>query len=213
MAYKVDYKTCKEIKTEQLILRLKFVLLLLLGVLPYQCKNNAADTIKLIDMIIFESPINPQQKFINDTADIVISACKNMPLFPSVCMAQLILESGWGKHHAGGANNYFGIKATGKTTPYWTGESTKADTLEVINGKTIKIKDGFRKYANMEQSIKDRNHLLTMNKRYAKALTMTTAEEQIKEIHRAGYATDPQYSFKIINMIYKYKLKKLDEKI
>jgi len=41
---------------------------------------------------------------------------------------------------------------------------------------------------------------------------METAEEQIREIHRAGYATDPEYTFKIINMIYKYKLKKLDEK-
>lgn len=185
---------------------------MLLAVMPYQCKNNALNIVKLTEMIIFDNPINQQQKFINDTADIIISACKDMPLFPSVCMAQLILESGWGKHHIGSANNYFGIKATGKATPYWSGQSTKADTLEVINGKTIRIKDGFRKYESMEQSIRDRNHLLTMNKRYSKALTMATAEEQIREIHRAGYATDPEYTFKIINMIYKYKLKKLDEK-
>ena len=29
----------------------------------------------------------------------------------SVTIAQAILESGWGKHHMGTANNYFGIKA------------------------------------------------------------------------------------------------------
>jgi hypothetical protein len=29
----------------------------------------------------------------------------------SVIVAQAILESGWGEHHMGNANNYFGIKA------------------------------------------------------------------------------------------------------
>lgn len=160
-------------------------------------------------MILYSGQLTEQQNFIQEISDIIINSCRNTGLFPSVTMAQLCLETGYGKHTAGG-NNYFGIKATGKTTPFWNGESTKKDTIEVINGKEIKIKDGFRKYDSIEQSIRDRNHLLIVNKRYVNAIKARSPEQQIEEIKKAGYATDPSYIGKILSIIKKYDLKKLD---
>jgi len=161
-------------------------------------------------MILYELLNTPQKTFIQNISDDVINACDNTGLFASVTMAQLCLETGYGKYLSGG-NNYFGVKSTGKITPYWNGESTKADTTEVINGQTIRIKDGFRKYPDAVSSIKDRNYLLLTNKRYRNVALMQNPQLQIEEIKRAGYATDPDYVKKIMWIIGKFELLKLDK--
>jgi flagellum-specific peptidoglycan hydrolase FlgJ len=177
--------------------------------IPLATKESLTEGLKQRIMILFTGQLTPAQTFIQNSSDAVLNSCKGTDLFPSVCMAQMCLESGWGKYLSGG-NNYFGVKATGGRTAYWNGESTKCDTTEVINGKEIRINDGFRKYQNMEQSIRDRNHLLIANKRYINAIKAKTPEQQIEEIWKAGYATDPDYVQKILSIIRKYELKRLD---
>lgn len=131
-------------------------------------------------------------------------------LFPSVKMAQMALETGWGKSIPG--KNAFGIKAAGKHTPYWKGDVYNAQTKEVIQGNKISIVAGFRAYQSVQDSILDHNYFLKHIGRYRQVFTAGTPEAQAQALQSAGYATDPGYAVKLINLINKYDLKRLDEK-
>ncbi|MEK4666558.1 glucosaminidase domain-containing protein [Niallia sp. FSL R7-0271] len=50
-------------------------------------------------------------------------------------------------------------------------------------------------------------------KRYAKAIGLKDYKAQIKAIHNAGYATDPDYSTKVISIIEKYGLASWDREV
>lgn len=154
------------------------------------------------------------EAFIKKFEDDIIAACINTPIFPSVKMAQMAIETGWGSHLIGSANNAFGIKAAGKLTPFWNGRAVTADTTEVFNGSAGTYPQAFRVYDTIIQSIKDHSYFLLKNKRYAVAgaWEATTPLEQAVALQKAGYATDPEYSNKLINIINKYGLNRLDEK-
>jgi len=160
-------------------------------------------------MILFDKLDTPQKIAIQDNSDIIINSCKNTKLFPSVTMAQTCLESLYFKKHIGKANNYFGFKGNGSPNEYWDGRVLVKDTIENYSGKDVNIKDKFRVYDSFEMSLKDRNRLLH-TKRYAKVLTATTPEQQAKFIPECGYATDPDYTRKLIWIINKFGLKKMD---
>lgn len=140
-----------------------------------------------------------------------ILACVGTSIFPSVKAAQAALETGYGKSPTSG-NNMFGIKAKGVKTPYWQGESTTETTREVIDGQSVVISDGFRKYSTVEDSIKDHTYFLQSNHRYAAVFAATTPEQQAQALQAAGYATDPNYASSLISIINKYSLKSLDKK-
>lgn len=130
-------------------------------------------------------------------------------LFPSVIIAQAILESNWGNSKLSSRfGNHFGIKADKK----WKGPSVEMLTREVIDGKSVVITAPFRVYANPADSIKDRNIFLRSNKRYAKAgvFEAKTPEEQATAFAVGRYATDPNYAKKLIQLIRQYDLKKYD---
>lgn len=143
--------------------------------------------------------------FINKHKKDVIDASSGTNLFPSVKMAQMILESGWGKStNAKLANNYFGIKkGTG-----WKGETIKLNTPKDAS----KVSE-FRKYASPYDSIVDHSSFLIKNKRYENAgvFKAKTPEEQIKAIAKAGYAEANGYPELIMSVINSNDLKKLDE--
>lgn len=122
----------------------------------------------------------------------------------SVLLAQSALESGWGRNVKD--NAYFGIK--GKSP---SGESTTFKTTEVINGKEIKINDTFRAYVDYEESADDYGRFLNENPRYSKAFNFTNNPKIFaKEIANAGYATDPNYEKKLIQIMDKYDLYEYD---
>lgn len=130
-------------------------------------------------------------------------------LFPSVNMAQGILESGNGnsslaaKHH-----NHFGIKADKS----WKGAVAEMKTTEYVNGKPVTIIAKFRKYSSPEAGFLDRVKFLKTMKRYTNAgvFNATTPEIQARALQNAGYATDPNYANLLISIINKYNLKSLD---
>jgi len=139
----------------------------------------------------------------------VIAAAKDTGLFPSLFMAQAILESGNGTSSlASKYNNHFGIKS-GKS---WTGKVINLKTREVFDGKEVYIKDGFRWYDNYLDSFKDRVKFLQNNSRYARhgVFTATTPEAQADALQKAGYATAPNYANTLKMIISKYNLKSLD---
>jgi flagellum-specific peptidoglycan hydrolase FlgJ len=127
----------------------------------------------------------------------------------SVTIAQAILESDWGKSGlAVRGQNYFGIKASKGPGP--AGIITM-NTWEVMNGKNVTVSAGFRKYNNMEESFTDHGRFLADGARYAKAMSVKhDARAFARAIHAAGYATDPAYSTKLINIMQKYDLFEFD---
>ena len=156
--------------------------------------------------------MSKQTDFINQYSAPVISACSGTGIFPSIKMAQAILETGWGKSKVG--NNMFGIKAAGKKSPYWNGSAINADTTEYIQGESGTYNLAFRKYDSVEASIRDHTHFLQNNSRYKKAgvFKAKTPEQQAQALQNAGYATAPGYAAALINIINSYNLKSLDEK-
>jgi len=124
-------------------------------------------------------------------------------------IAQACLESNYGQSKLSALhNNYFGIKASAG----WTGSTVNYQTKEFVNNKLITIKQAFRSYQTRTDGFKDRVKFLQINKRYSinGVFSSQTPEEQAKTFLKAGYATDPAYPQKLIDIMSKYNLKKYD---
>lgn len=148
---------------------------------------------------------------------------KKNDLFPSVCAAQTILESGYCTTElAKKANNVCGMKTTlsGNTWPgsTWDGKSkVNIRTPEQdASGNTYYIYADFRRYPCIEDSIADRcAYLLGAQNgsklRYDGIQNCKNYRDQIELIKRGGYATDVKYVNKICNIIERFDLDKYDQ--
>lgn len=120
----------------------------------------------------------------------------------SVTLAQILLESG-GSNPGGLSglaykyNNLFGIKAGSN----WQGQVVNMTTGETINGQNVTIKDGFRVYDSVMDSIIDHGKLLASPFYTKHTGSAKSADEYARAIHKAGYATDPSYSDKLIQIM------------
>jgi flagellar protein FlgJ len=131
----------------------------------------------------------------------------------SVTMAQAILESGWGSSKlTANDNNYFGIKCFG--TPgaiavschrYVTNECDK------VTKKCWSTTATFRVYKTVTDSFRDHAVFLANGKRYQPAFGfMAKPDLFAAAIHKAGYATDPNYTTKLVNLMKQYDLYRYD---
>ncbi len=144
----------------------------------------------------------------------VIAAVRNTRLFPSVMMAQALIESADRNGVPGGSllarkyNNHFGIKADAS----WKGEKVELPTKEFINGVMRMVKAWFRAYQHARQSFEDRVRFLVQNRRYQRGgvFDARNAGEQAHALQRSGYATDPLYATKLIAIIKRHGLEQLD---
>ena len=136
----------------------------------------------------------------------------------AITMAQAVLESGWGHHHIGTANNYFGVKAQGKGDKIKYGAVASGyvnvDTREHLKGKDVVISQPFRAYKSMADSFIDHGQFLAQNSRYLKCLQDYRRDGDARAfargLQKAGYATDPHYAALLISIINKYKLDQYD---
>ena len=114
-------------------------------------------------------------------------------------VAQAALETGWGKsiirqQDGGSSHNLFGIKAGSS----WQGAQARAITSEFRNGQMVKETAAFRSYDSYQDSFHDLVTLLQSNNRYQEVLKVADKPEQfVRELQKAGYATDPDYASKI----------------
>jgi hypothetical protein len=123
----------------------------------------------------------------------------------SVTVAQAILETGWGKHTVGEAKNLFGIKGRGPLG------SVRAPTREYVNGKWVTVDADFAKYDSFEQSITEHARFFLRNRRYGRALQFKSDPDAFaREIHKAGYATAPDYASKLIELMRQHDLYRFD---
>jgi flagellar protein FlgJ len=111
-------------------------------------------------------------------------------------LAQAALESAWAAHAPG--NNFFGIKAPIGTPP---DQVQSFLTHEVVRGQTIELQQNFMKYPTPAESFIDHGNFFIRNHRYAGAFATTDPSEFAIAISKAGYATDPLYSSKLIAII------------
>uniref|UniRef100_UPI001ABEF500 glucosaminidase domain-containing protein n=1 Tax=Amycolatopsis kentuckyensis TaxID=218823 RepID=UPI001ABEF500 len=120
----------------------------------------------------------------------------------SVTVAQAIQESNWGQAAPG--NNHFGIKCFNGPGPIANG-CQDLPTHECCPDHVVIA--SFRTYASIEDSFRDHGLFLRENSRYANAFNYTNNPDQfIREVHKAGYATDPNYANSIINLMSTYDL-------
>jgi flagellar protein FlgJ len=120
----------------------------------------------------------------------------------NVLLAQAALETGWGqaviKNARGESSfNLFNIKADRS----WDGQQTQVSTLEFRDGVARKEMAGFRSYDSYQQSFEDYVNFIKSNPRYSEALKKTAnAAQYVRELQKAGYATDPRYAEKIMSI-------------
>ncbi len=130
-------------------------------------------------------------------------AAAELGVSPQLLLAQAALETGWGKkiiQQAPGvsSHNLFNIKADRR----WKGERTGVDTLEYVDGQMVKQRAAFRVYDNYAESFADYVRFLRSNPRYGDALRNRMDDRAfVTALHQAGYATDPEYSTKILRIL------------
>lgn len=114
--------------------------------------------------------------------------------YPDLVAAQWALESGFGKYTSG-INNFFGIK----------GKGTIQKTKEWDGDRFIEIESEFKNFASPEDSIKDLIDKWYKDFRQHTGVNRSaTRNEAARQLVKEGYATDPKYSQKLIELMDKY---------
>ncbi|EJF34586.1 glycoside hydrolase family 73 protein [Weissella koreensis] len=183
--------------------------LLLLGVsrvsdlLHYQ-PSQSVDVSKL--------PMNKltKQQFIQRIAPEAQDIQTQTGIRASISIAQAGLESDWGKSTlAYKYNNFFGVKASSGM------QSIDLSTSEYIDNKWVQVKAPFRVYSSWQASMEDHADLLLKGttdnpNRYARVVSGSNVEESAQALVDGGYATDPDYAVKLIDIIKTYNLTQYD---
>ena len=143
--------------------------------------------------------------YIAQYRDLAIAQQRKHKVPAAITMAQGILESAAGRSElAVKANNHFGIKCTSD----WQGRT--------INKDDDKANECFRRYARVEDSYEDHS-LFLLRKRYESLFALPIGDYKgwAHGLKACGYATDPKYPEKLIQLIELYELDKLtmDERL
>lgn len=158
-----------------------------------------------------------QAAFLKKAARQAQKAAKKYGVYPSVMIAQAIVESGWGQSTlAVQANNLFGMKAD----DHWSGPTYTARTREENSkGKSYYINAAFRKYSSFEGSFDDNGKKLRLGvswqpRRYQGAWIENAANTAaVTKALTGTYATDHNYNKSLNSRIIEYDLTKYDPKI
>lgn len=144
-----------------------------------------------------------KENFFSVLKEFASDAARKLGVDKRVLLAQAALETGWGQFISKGAegassNNLFNIKSSSA----WQGDSVNVVTLEYQDGVAQKERASFRSYQSYEDSFNDYVNFITSNPRYKNALAQASdSEAYLTELQRAGYATDPEYANKILQLL------------
>ena len=143
---------------------------------------------------------SPQLNYISRYSRIAVEERKRSGVPASITLAQGMLESGNGMSElAVRGNNHFGIKCHD-----WKGQKIYYD--DDRKGEC------FRKYRTPEESYRDHSDFLRYRDRYKFLFEfrVTDYKSWAYGLKKAGYATDPSYPKKLINLIEEYDLDQFD---
>ena len=141
------------------------------------------------------------QQYFNQYKDIAIEQMQRYNIPASITLAQGVFESGAGRSElAAKGNNHFGIKCNG-----WNGRKTYHDDDE--------DNECFRAYDSAYESYEDHSKFLVNSPRYRQLFSLKKNDYKgwAKGLKAAGYATNPQYAYKLIEIIQLYKLYEYDD--
>ncbi|HEX2145084.1 MAG TPA: sporangiospore maturation cell wall hydrolase GsmA [Glycomyces sp.] len=157
-------------------------------------------------------PRGGNQGFINSHAAAAQASDRATGVPASVTLAQAILETGWGKSAlAREDHNLFGMKCFGSPGDHAIGCRDYATFECSPIGGCFDMNATFRAYKNVGDSYRDHGDLLASWSRYATAMKHAGDPKRFaKEIHKAGYATDPKYADKLIGIMDDYDLYRFD---
>ncbi|MGL4108533.1 glycoside hydrolase family 73 protein [Clostridium sp. LP20] len=153
-----------------------------------------------------------KESFIESLRKGSLAVYKKYGVLPSVTISQAILESDWGRSSlASEYNNYYGIKADKS----WKGKVANLTTKE--NHSDV-IKDNFRVYNSVEESVEDLGKFLNENSRYRNNGLFQGKNyiEQAQALEDAGYSTakneggDKIYADLLIDVIKENNLMLID---
>ena len=150
-------------------------------------------------MFISNTGNSKKDDFINGIMPYVLSAKKlnlDNKILPSVIIAQAALESGWNL----AAKTLFGIKGNGVSLV----------TTEYIDGIKKIVTDSFVVYKDIAEAVEGYFNLLNAE-RYTNVRNADTYSEQCLELYNCGYATDPDYSEKLVHIIVINSLDEIDD--
>ncbi len=150
-----------------------------------------------------EDKFQTPEEYINAMRPYAESAAEKLGIPANILLAQSALETGWGNkviQHGNGrsSHNLFGIKADQR----WDGKYVNVSSLEYVDGKAKREFSNFKVYDSYQQSFEDYVDFIKSNDRYRTALKNNdNGEAYIKALQDAGYATDPQYANKVIDIV------------
>lgn len=150
-----------------------------------------------------------RQQFIDRLAPLAIEDMRKTGVPASLTIAQAILESADGNSTlAQQANNLFGMKGKGPAG------SIRLPTKEYKDGEWITVQADFRKYNNWAESVADHSNLfingVSWNRNLYRGVIGVDGITAAREVAKAGYATDPDYAQKLINLIVDHQLVNYD---
>lgn len=140
------------------------------------------------------------QRYVDDYKDVAIKEMKKWKIPASITLAQGLLESGAGNSElTRKGNNHFGIKCHG-----WTGRTVHVDD-DLRN-------ECFRAYRSALDSYEDHSRFLATSQRYSRLFKLKTTDYKgwAHGLKACGYATNPRYAQKLIEIIEVYKLYRYD---
>jgi flagellar protein FlgJ len=174
--------------------------------LASQTDATSSGRLQVYGRAMAQIPLAPAKKafssadeFVNTMLPMAKEAAERIGVDPRYLVAQAALETGWGKsvmraQDGSSSHNLFGIKAGSS----WKGDSARAITSEFRNGEMVKETAQFRSYDSYKDSFHDLVTLLQTNNRYQDVVKSADNPEQfVRELQKAGYATDPDYASKI----------------
>ncbi len=153
-----------------------------------------------------------QLQYIDKYKEIALREMERAGIPASIKLAQGLLESNAGQSYlAVNGNNHFGIKCAND----WNGRKVyRQDDDRDEQGRLIE--SCFRSYKDAEESFVAHSEFLRdPNKRIRYGdlflLDRTDYKGWAEGLRRAGYATDPRYPVKLIEIIERYQLNRFDQ--
>jgi flagellar protein FlgJ len=170
--------------------------------------ENGLARLKLLSRLWGQNERNPAEgattktEFLQSLTPHAQRSAQRLGTSTSAILAIAALETGWGqsmlKNDMGqSSNNYFGIKASEQDESF-----TNNTTTEYLNGTSHNVQARFKAYDSTADSVEGFADFILENPRYSTALQHASNPERfLRELHVAGYATDPRYADKAITVM------------
>ncbi|MBC1458829.1 glucosaminidase domain-containing protein [Listeria newyorkensis] len=155
--------------------------------------------------------VDPKQEFIELLAGHAQQIQEKDGILTSITLAQAILESDWGNSGlATDGRNLFGIKGR------YQNDSVTMPTQEYENDTWVTVDAAFRKYPTWFESLDDHASLFLKGTswdkdKYREVVQAKDHRTAANALQKSGYATDPGYAAKLIDLIEQRNLQAYDK--